>query len=122
MVCISKPSFAFWEDEMKQVLETLKIPENRFWGTLLLLGGYAAPAVLLILWWKILEREEKVRLLSVLLAWALYALAAFIPGIGWAAMIAMLVFIILGVVRFYEGDIGYKIIGAYQLADAFIKK
>ena len=107
---------------MNSKLRALSIPENRFWGTLLLVGGYSVPAIILILWWKVLGREDKVKLLSCCLAWVLLSVLNIVPVLGQLASIAMLVFLIIGIVKFYKGDVDYKIIGAYHIANAIIKK
>ena len=106
---------------MKEILNSLKVAENRFWGTLLLLGGYVFPAVVLILWWKVLTKDEKVKTLAALIAWVLVYVVNFIPVVGQIAAIVFMVFIVNAIVKYYKGDLDYKIPLAYQIAKAIIK-
>ena len=104
---------------MKEIIEKLGVKENRFWGLAAIL-----PFILLIidiLWWDKLSKEEKLQSLTVLIAFALVCVVNIIPIIGQIASIVMLVFYIIAIVKFFQGDLGYKIPIADAIAAKFVK-
>lgn len=105
---------------MKEKLKALGIAENLFWGTMLLF--WPLLIIVLIFWWKAFSREEKVQVLSAIISGALIPVVNIIPFIGQIAAIVMLVFWVIGIVKFYKGDVDYKLILASQIADAIVKK
>jgi uncharacterized Tic20 family protein len=104
---------------MNKILKMAGIPENRFWGTATIF--YPISLVLLILWWGNFNRKEKIKFMSIVVAWALIYLLNILPVIGQVASIVMLVFVVIAVVKYYQGEVDYKIILADNIATALVK-
>ncbi|MBP3321849.1 MAG: hypothetical protein J6M12_05810 [Clostridia bacterium] len=105
---------------MKGKLKALGIAENLFWGTMLLF--WPLLIIVLIFWWASMNREERVQVLTAIISGALIPVVNIVPVIGQIASIVMLIFWIIGIVKFYKGDVDYKIILASQIANAIVKK
>ena len=105
---------------MKEKLKALGIAENLFWGTMLLF--WPLLIIVLIFWWKSFDRAEKVQILSAIVSGALVPVLNIIPVIGWIAAIVALVFWVIGIVKFYKGDVDYKLLVASNIAEAIVKK
>lgn len=103
---------------MSEKLNDLQIPENRFWGTAALFPTMAI--VVAILWWKLLTREEKVRLLDPVACYVLICVLNIIPILGQIASIVWVVFWVISVVKKYKGE-DYQIPLAHQITEAIIK-
>ena len=104
---------------MKEMMKKLDISENRFWGLAAIL-----PFILLIidiLWWNKLSKEEKLQSLMVLIACALCCVLGIIPLVGWIAALVMLVFYIIAIVKFFQGQLDHKIPVASAIAAKFVK-
>ena len=104
---------------MNKILKMVGIPENRFCGTATIF--YPIALVLLILWWGNFNRNEKIKFMSIVVAWALIYLLNVLPVIGQVASIVMLVFVVIAVVKYYQGEVDYKIILADNIAAALVK-
>ena len=104
---------------MKAKLKALGIAENLFWGTMLLF--WPLLIIILIFWWASFTKEEKKQILTAIVAGALVPVVNIIPVIGQFASIVMLVFWVIGIVKFYKGDVDYKIILSSQIVNAIIK-
>jgi hypothetical protein len=104
---------------MKAKLKALGIAENLFWGTMLLF--WPLLIIILIFWWASFTKEEKKQILTAIVAGALVPVLFIIPVIGQLASIVMLVFWVIGIVKFYKGDVDYKIILSSQIVNTIIK-
>ncbi len=104
---------------MKEMMKKLDISENRFWGLAAIL-----PFILLIidiLWWNKLSKEEKLQSLTILIGIALVCVLNIVPILGQILSLVMLVFYIIAIVKFFQGQLDHKIPVASAIAAKFVK-
>ena len=105
---------------MKSLVEKLGSSENRVWGSLALFTSLLLPAMIIL--WKTMDREEKVRSMMLAVWLGLTVILYCIPFLGWVCDIVLLVFYVICVINFFKGNLDYKIPICAQLAEKFVKK
>ena len=105
---------------MKALAEKLGSSENRVWGTLALFDTFLIPAMIVL--WKTMDREEKVRSMMLVVALAFICILSAIPFIGWICAVVVLVFYVITIINFYKGKLDYQIPLCYQIANKIVKQ